>query len=54
MTYPWKVKRPAPMTSWQLDITDASTVPADSSGKRAHMVETLNTINVGTSILLGA
>jgi hypothetical protein len=29
-------------------------VPADPDGKRAHVVETLNTIDVGTSVLLGA
>lgn len=48
------VERPAPMTSWQLDFKDASTVPADPGGKHAHVVETLNTIDVGTSVLLGA
>jgi hypothetical protein len=48
------VERPAPMTEWQLDLKDASTVPADPDGKRQHVVEVLNTLDVGTSILLGA
>jgi hypothetical protein len=48
------VERPAPLTSWQLDFKDASTVAADPGGKRAHVVKTLNTIDIGTSILLGA
>jgi len=31
-----------------------SSVPADSDGKQQHVVETLNIIDVGTSILLDA
>ena len=31
---------------------DASTVPADPHGKRQHVVETLNIIDKGTSILV--
>jgi hypothetical protein len=46
--------RPAPLTQWQLDFKDASTVPADPEGKRMHVVEVLDTLDVGTSILLGA
>jgi hypothetical protein len=38
------VDRPPPMTSWQLDFKDASTVPADPDGKQQHVVEVLNTI----------
>lgn len=48
------VDRPAPLTSWQLDFKDASTVPADSDRKQQHAVEVLNTVDVGTSILLDA
>jgi hypothetical protein len=33
---------------------DASTVPPDPDGKQQHVVEVLNTIDVGTSILLSA
>lgn len=46
--------RPAPLTAWQLDFKDASTVPADPDGKRQHVVEVLNTVDTGTSILLDA
>jgi hypothetical protein len=48
------VERPDPLSSWQLDFKDASTVPADPEGKQQHVVEVLNTVDVGTSILLDA
>ncbi len=48
------MERPAPLTSWQLDFKDASTVSVEPEGKRGHVVEILNTIDTGTSILLGA
>ncbi len=48
------VERPAPMTAWQLDYKDVSTVPAEPDGKRGHVVEVLNTLDVGTSVLLAA
>jgi transposase InsO family protein len=48
------VERPAPMTSWQIDFKDVSSVPADPFGKRQHVVETLNIIDMGTSVLLDA
>jgi hypothetical protein len=47
-------ERPAPMTSWQLDFKDVSTVPADPAGKRQHVVEVLDMVDVGTSILVDA
>jgi len=46
------IERPKPMEHWQLDFKDASTVPADPHGKRQHVVETLNMIDKGTSILV--
>lgn len=46
--------RPAPMTCWQIDFKDVSSVPADPEGKKQHVVETLNIIDIGTSILLDA
>lgn len=46
--------RPPPLTAWQLDFKDASTVPPDPDGKVRHVVEMLNTIDTGTSILLDA
>lgn len=48
------VDRPAPMTHWQIDFKDGSLVPRDPDGKRRHVVETLNIIDMGTSILLDA
>ncbi len=48
------VERPAPMTAWQLDFKDVSTVPADPEGKQQHVVEVLNTVDVGSSILVNA
>ena len=46
--------RPAPMAVWQLDFKDVSSVPADLDGKRQQVVEVLDTVDMGTSILLGA
>ena len=48
------VERPAPMTVWQIDFKDVSSVGADPDGKRQHVVETLNIIDTGTSVLLDA
>ena len=48
------LERPAPMSQWQLDFKDASTVPADPFGKRQHVVEVLNTVDMGTSVLVSA
>jgi len=42
------------MTIWQVDLKDVSTVPADPEGKQQHVVETLNVVDTGTSILLDA
>jgi transposase InsO family protein len=46
------IERPKPMEQWQLDFKDASTVPADPHGKKQHVVETLNIIDKGTSVLV--
>jgi transposase InsO family protein len=48
------LERPAPMTCWQIDFKDVSSVPADPDGKRQHVVETLNILDTGTSVLLDA
>ena len=45
------VERPEPMSTWQWDFKDVSSVAADPGGKQQHVVETFN---VGTSILLEA
>jgi transposase InsO family protein len=47
-------ERPTPMQQWQLDFKDASTVPADPQGKQQHVVETLNIIDKGTSVLIAS
>ena len=49
---PDPIERPQPMQQWQLDFKDASSVPADPAGKQQHVVETLNIIDKGTSVLL--
>src|SRR5260370_41868712 len=46
--------RPPPMSRWGLDCKDAATVPADPDGKRQHVVEVLNTVDEGTSVLVDA
>ena len=43
-----------PLASWQCDFKDATSVPADPDGKRQHVVEVLNIVDVGTSILVDA
>jgi transposase InsO family protein len=48
------MERAAPMTNWQLDFKDVSSVPADPEGKQQHVVETLNVLDAGTSVLLDA
>lgn len=47
-------ERNAPMTAWQADFKDVSSVPADPQGKEQHVVETLNLVDSGTSVLLDA
>ncbi len=37
-----------------MDFKDASSVPADPQGKQQHVVEVLNFVDAGTSILLSA
>jgi Integrase core domain len=49
-----RLLRPAPMSAWQLDFKDVSSVPAAPEGKRQHVVETLDVIDMGTSVLLDA
>ncbi len=48
------LERPAAMSQWQLDFKDASTVVAEPDGKRQHVVEVLNTVDMGTSVLVAA
>jgi transposase InsO family protein len=51
---PDPVERSKPMQQWQLDFKDASTVPADLEGKQQHVVEALNIIDQGTSVLIAS
>lgn len=51
-TVPEPIERPSPMQHWQLDLKDASTVPADPHGKKQHVGETLNSIDQGTRVLV--
>jgi hypothetical protein len=45
-------ERPAPLAEWQLDFKDLTSVPGDPDGKHGHGVETLDAIDVGTSVWL--
>ncbi len=45
---------PPPMTRWQRDCKDVSSVPAALGGKRQHVVEARNGVDGGTSILVEA
>ena len=47
-------ERPEPLTHVQIDFKSISSVPADPDGKQQHVVETLNIVDKGTSILLTA
>src|SRR5437588_7282523 len=49
---PEPMERPDPMSAWQIDLKDASSVPADPDGKQQHVVEILNVVDMGTSIVL--
>jgi hypothetical protein len=46
--------RPEPLAEWQVDYKDATTVRVEPDGKKAHVVEVLNIIDVGTSLLVEA
>lgn len=48
------MERAAPMSSWQIDFKAVSSVPTSEEGKQQHVVETLNSIDTGTSVLLDA
>ena len=45
---------PPPLTRWQVDVTDVSSVPSEPLGKRQHGVEALNGVDGGTSLLVAA
>jgi transposase InsO family protein len=47
---PWDFQ--PPLQAWHIDFKDVSMVPADPEGKKQHVVETLNIVDAGTSILI--
>lgn len=52
---PSDLPRPAPLSCWQIDLKDVSTVeddPVEPTGKRQHVAEAFNIVDEGTSILL--
>ena len=49
---PEPVSRAAPMQAWQLDFKDVTTVAEAPGDKQMHLVETLNVVDCGTSILV--
>jgi len=49
---PKPLERKQPGEEIQLDLKDATTVPADAEGKRQHVVEMTNFVDAGTSIWL--
>lgn len=46
--------RPEPLSEWQIDFKDITSVAPDPDGKQAHVVEVMNVIDKGSSILLDA
>lgn len=49
---PWPAQEP--LQSWQFDFKDVRTVPPDPEGKRQHVVEALNVVDEGSSLVMGA
>jgi hypothetical protein len=45
-------ERPEPLQSWQIDFKDCTSVQIEPDGKHAHVVEVLNVVDEGTSILV--
>jgi hypothetical protein len=48
------MERPEPLSSWQIDFKDVNTVQPSPGGKQQHVVETLNIVDMGTSLLVDA
>ena len=44
--------RAGPLEKWGIDFKDVGSVPPQAEGKKQHVVETLNIVDSGTSILL--
>jgi hypothetical protein len=45
-------ERPEPMSHWEIDFADLTSLPAAPDGKRQHAAEMLNVVDRGTSILV--
>ena len=50
------LQRPPPLSSWQMDFKDVTSVKPDPSGdgKLQHVVETFNVVDVGTSMVVAS
>jgi len=48
------LSRPEPMSEWQIDFKDISSVPPDPQGKQHQVVEAFHVMDTGTSVLLDA
>ncbi len=46
------ISRAAPLEAWQIDFKDVTTVTAIPGDKQLHLVETLDVVDCGTSILI--
>lgn len=46
------VSRAEPLQAWQMDFKDVTTVKGENDDKHLHLVETLDVVDSGTSILL--
>ena len=46
------LERPAPMSEWEIDFADVTSVVPQPEGKQPHVVELLNVVDRGTSILV--
>src|SRR5260370_17754986 len=48
------MERPEPMTHWQIDYKDISSLPVDPDGKKQHGTQSFNIVDMGTSIVVAA
>lgn len=46
------LSRAAPMRAWQIDLKDVTTVVSEPGGKQMHLVESLDVVDCGSSILV--
>ncbi len=51
---PEPMERPDPMTHWQIDYKDISSVPVDPGGKKQHGIQSFNIVDMGTSRVVAA